>query len=165
MIEKYAGPGGGGGGGGGGISGSNVERGGGFGGSGVGKSTTLSILNGTLKPQGGEVLINGYSVYDETNNDTLKGVIGYVPQDDLLIEELTVFQNIYYNAKLCLSNLKDNEIIDAVNKILADFDLQEIKDFAMEKKINLPMKEKKKGKKGKKDKKDKKEKKGKKKKQ
>ena len=36
-----------------------------IGGSGVGKSTTLSILNGTLKPQSGEVLINGYNLYDE----------------------------------------------------------------------------------------------------
>jgi ABC-type multidrug transport system ATPase subunit len=107
-----------------------------IGGSGVGKSTTLSILNGTLKPQNGEVLINGYSVYDENDKETLKGVIGYVPQDDLLIEELTVFQNIYYNAKLCLSNLKENEIIDAVNRILADFDLQEIKDL----KVGNPLK-------------------------
>ncbi len=107
-----------------------------IGGSGVGKSTTLSILNGTLKPQSGEVLINGYNIYNENDRESLKGVIGYVPQDDLLIEELTVFRNIWYNARLCLNNLKENEIIDAVNNILADFDLLEIKDL----KVGNPLK-------------------------
>ena len=54
-----------------------------LGGSGVGKSTTLSILNGTMKPQSGEVLINGYNLYDKKEKEALKGVIGFVPQDDL----------------------------------------------------------------------------------
>ncbi|HQG76318.1 MAG TPA: ATP-binding cassette domain-containing protein [Bacteroidales bacterium] len=107
-----------------------------IGGSGVGKSTTLSILNGTLKPQSGEVLINGYNIYDENDREALRGVIGYVPQDDLLIEELTVFQNIWFNARLCLNNLNESEITDAVNNILVDFDLQEIKDL----KVGNPLK-------------------------
>ena len=107
-----------------------------LGGSGVGKSTTLSILNGTLKPQEGKVLINGYDLYDEEEKESLKGVIGFVPQDDLLIEELTVYQNIYYNAKMCLNNLNKFELIEAVNKILADFDLEEIKDL----KVGNPLK-------------------------
>jgi len=38
-----------------------------LGGSGVGKSTTLSVLSGTLMPQSGKVLINGYNLYDEKN--------------------------------------------------------------------------------------------------
>jgi ABC-type multidrug transport system ATPase subunit len=107
-----------------------------LGGSGVGKSTTLSILNGTLKPQEGKVLINGYDLYDENEKEILKGVIGFVPQDDLLIEELTVFQNIYYNAKMCLNNLSESELVEAVNKILIDFDLDEIKDL----KVGNPLK-------------------------
>lgn len=107
-----------------------------LGGSGVGKSTTLSILNGTLKPQEGKVLINGYDLYDEEEKESLKGVIGFVPQDDLLIEELTVYQNIYYNAKMCLNNLNKSELIEAVNKILVDFDLEEIKGL----KVGNPLK-------------------------
>ena len=35
------------------------------------------------------------------DDDLLEGVIGFVPQDDLLIEELSVFENLYYNGKLC----------------------------------------------------------------
>lgn len=69
-----------------------------MGGSGVGKSTLLNILNGKLKPETGAVYINGYNLYDKP--DELNGLIGYVPQDDLLIEELTVYQNLYYNARL-----------------------------------------------------------------
>jgi ABC-type multidrug transport system ATPase subunit len=48
----------------------------------------------------------------------LAGVIGFVSQDDLLIEDLTVFQNLYFNAQLCFSNLKDTEVIDRVMQTL-----------------------------------------------
>jgi len=100
-----------------------------MGGSGVGKSTTLNILSGSLKPHQGEVLVNGFDLYDKKNRDILNGVIGFVPQDDLLIEELTVFQNLYYNARMCLSNLNREEITDTVNRALADLDLDEVKDL------------------------------------
>lgn len=107
-----------------------------LGGSGVGKSTTLSILSGTLRPQSGEVLINGYNLYNEEEREKLNGVIGFVPQDDLLIEELTVFQNLYYNAKLCLNNLEEEKLVEAVKKTLIDFDLEETKDL----KVGNPLK-------------------------
>ena len=61
-----------------------------MGGSGVGKSTLLSLLNGNLIPQQGAVCINGHSIQEERS----KQLIGFVPQDDLLIEEFTVFQNL-----------------------------------------------------------------------
>jgi len=107
-----------------------------LGGSGVGKSTTLSILNGTLKPQIGEVRINGYDLYDIADKEKLKGIIGFVPQDDLLIEELTVFQNIWFNAKMCLNNLSEEQTMEAVNRILNDFDLYEIKDLKVGNPLN-----------------------------
>lgn len=107
-----------------------------LGGSGVGKSTTLSILNGTLKPQEGKVLINGYDLYNDDEKKYLKGIIGFVPQDDLLIEELTVFQNLFYNAKMCLSNLPDEKITEVVNKTLIDLDLYETRDL----KVGNPLK-------------------------
>jgi ABC-type multidrug transport system ATPase subunit len=96
-----------------------------MGGSGVGKSTLVNILNGSLPLNSGKITINGYDLYED--KEVLKGVIGFVPQDDLLIEELTVFQNLYYNAKLCFSNFTEEEIEKAVEKILLDLDLIEIK--------------------------------------
>ncbi len=107
-----------------------------LGGSGVGKSTTLSILNGSLKPQGGKVLINGYDIYDDDDRENLSGVIGFVPQDDLLIEELTVFENLWFNARMCLSNLSDEEIYAAAERMLYDFDLSDTRDL----KVGNPLK-------------------------
>ena len=107
-----------------------------MGGSGVGKSTLLNVLNGNLKPQMGEVLINGYNLYDEREKNELKGVIGYVPQDDLLIEELTVFQNLYYNARLCLNNFNDQKIREAVKNVLDELDLLEISDLKVGNPLN-----------------------------
>jgi len=107
-----------------------------MGGSGVGKSTLLNVLNGNLKPQTGDVLINGHNLYDEYEKKELKGVIGFVPQDDLLIEELTVFQNLYYNARLCINDFSDEKILEAVNNVLDDLDLSEIRNL----KVGNPLK-------------------------
>jgi ABC transport system ATP-binding/permease protein len=107
-----------------------------LGGSGVGKSTMFSVLSGTLKPDSGEVLINRYNLYDDNEKEYLKGVIGFVPQDDLLIEELTVYQNLYYNARMCLSNLPESKIIEVVNKTIADFDLGETRDLKVGNPLN-----------------------------
>ncbi len=105
-----------------------------MGGSGVGKTTLLNILNGKLPPNSGEIKINGYDIYKFKNK--LKGLIGFVPQDDLLIEELTVFQNLYYNAKLCFSDYSREEIIQSIEKILTDLDLQEIKHLKVGNPLN-----------------------------
>jgi ABC-type multidrug transport system ATPase subunit len=100
-----------------------------MGGSGVGKSTLLNVLNGTLKPEGGEIRINGLNLYDDKERQKLKGVIGFIPQDDMLMEELTVRQNLYFNAKLCLDNYDEEKLNEVVDQVLLDLDLYEIKDF------------------------------------
>ncbi|MEA3461789.1 MAG: ATP-binding cassette domain-containing protein, partial [Bacteroidota bacterium] len=107
-----------------------------MGGSGVGKSTLLNVLNGNLKPQEGEIVINGYNLYDEKERQQLKGVIGFIPQDDLLLEDLTVRQNLYYNAKLCLDNLDETQLNEVVDQVLHDLDLFEISDFKVGKPLN-----------------------------
>ncbi len=97
--------------------------------SGTGKSTLLNLLNGNLKPQSGTIRINGFDINDEGERNKLKGIVGYIPQDDLLIEELTVYQNLYFNARLCLSNLHTNKIKKIVSKIMVDLDLWEIRNL------------------------------------
>jgi ABC-type multidrug transport system ATPase subunit len=105
-----------------------------MGGSGVGKSTLLNLLNGILKPRKGRVLINGYDVHREL--DKIEGIIGFIPQDDLLIEELTVYQNLYFNAKLCFRDLSEDEIVQRIHKVLTDLDLVDISDL----KVGNPLK-------------------------
>jgi len=100
-----------------------------LGGSGVGKSTLMSVLSGISRPHSGEVLINGYNLYSEKDRSNLNGIVGFVPQDDLLIEELTVYQNLYYSAKMCLDNLNEAELKEALDKTLKDLELDEIKNL------------------------------------
>jgi ABC transport system ATP-binding/permease protein len=98
-----------------------------MGGSGAGKSTLLHVLNGSEKPASGQVLINGIDIHK--NPEKIEGVIGFVPQDDLLIEDLTVYQNLYYAAKLCFSKKSEEEIDFLVMKVLEDLGLAETKDL------------------------------------
>jgi len=98
-----------------------------MGGSGTGKSTLLKLLNGSIRVNQGNIIINGHDLY--TDNTKLEGVIGYIPQDDMLLEDLTVFQNLYYNAKLCLDNFSEEEICLKTDDLLTGLDLYEIKDL------------------------------------
>jgi ABC transport system ATP-binding/permease protein len=98
-----------------------------MGASGAGKSTLLNVLNGTERPSTGSIRVNGTDIHFEKQN--IEGLIGFVSQDDLLIEELTVFQNLYYNAKLCFSNYAENKIIATVDCMLQNLGLYEIKDI------------------------------------
>lgn len=105
-----------------------------MGGSGVGKSTLLNLLTGKLKPKSGKILINGHDIYIDKR--TVEGIIGYVPQDDLLFEDLTVYQNLYYNAKLCFSNFTEFKVRQTVKRVLDDLDLWEIRDLRVGSPLN-----------------------------
>lgn len=98
-----------------------------MGGSGSGKSTLLNILNGNLKPSSGKVCINDINLHED--REQLEGVIGYIAQDDLLIEELSVYQNLYYNARLCFGKKSDKEIIQLVDATLRDLGLYEARNL------------------------------------
>ena len=95
--------------------------------SGAGKTTLLNVLAGLIKPNEGQIRINGFDLHRES--ERVHGVIGYVSQDDLLIEELTVFQNLYYNAKLCFANLSDDQLEQRVMEVLHNLGLDQRKDL------------------------------------
>lgn len=71
-----------------------------IGSSGAGKSTILNCMCGYLKPSQGEVYINGINLYQ--NFDSLKKLIGYVPQSDIVYDNLTLHDTLLYTAKLRL---------------------------------------------------------------
>lgn len=103
-----------------------------MGGSGTGKTTLLSLLNGTLRPQEGSITINGHDI----SEPEAKNLIGFVPQDDLLIEELTVYQNLWFTARLCFEGLSEEEIDKRVVKTLKDLGLYAAKDLKVGSAIN-----------------------------
>jgi ABC-type multidrug transport system ATPase subunit len=105
-----------------------------MGGSGAGKSTLLKVLNGDLKPLSGGIYINGLNLHQRSKE--LDGMIGYIPQDDLLLEELTVRQNLLFNAKLCLDGYSSKEIDDAVNKLLKELDLIDARNLKVGSPLN-----------------------------
>jgi ABC-type multidrug transport system ATPase subunit/pSer/pThr/pTyr-binding forkhead associated (FHA) protein len=94
--------------------------------SGAGKTTLLLTLNGYLPPTGGQVRINGedlYSIYD-----VLRGSIGYVPQDDIVHPELTVWEAVRYSARFRLPpDYSDEEIERRVSTTLSQLDLDGVK--------------------------------------
>lgn len=105
-----------------------------MGASGAGKTTLLNVLSGIESPTEGEVLINGLNLH--TQKEELEGVIGLIPQDDLLIEELTVFENLYYNAKLCFKDKTEDELYVLVNDTLQNLGLFERKDLKVGSPLN-----------------------------
>ncbi len=105
-----------------------------MGASGAGKTTLLNVLCGNECPSEGEVLINGLNLH--TQAEQLQGVIGLIPQDDLLIEELTVYQNLYYNAKLCFKDKTEQQIDEMVCNTLRALGLYERKDLTVGSPLN-----------------------------
>jgi ABC-type multidrug transport system ATPase subunit/predicted component of type VI protein secretion system len=85
--------------------------------SGAGKSTFMDALNGMRPATGGSVLINNLDLYEHL--DSIKQSIGYVPQDDIIHRELTVYRTLYYVAKLRLSrDVSRSEIDKIIEEVL-----------------------------------------------
>jgi ABC transport system ATP-binding/permease protein len=95
--------------------------------SGAGKSTFMDALNGMRPATSGNVLVNDLDLYRHL--DSLKQSIGYVPQDDIIHRELTVYRTLYYVAKLRLSNdVSTNEINGIITEVLDVTGLSERRD-------------------------------------
>ncbi|MFT5777463.1 MAG: ABC-type multidrug transport system ATPase subunit [Crocinitomicaceae bacterium] len=94
-----------------------------MGGSGTGKTTLMNILNGKVKPSFGTVKINGINLHKNSNE--LDGIIGNVSQSDLLIEELSVFQNLFFAAKLSMGGETKQQLTKKVVDLLISLGLYE----------------------------------------
>src|SRR5436190_6794214 len=93
--------------------------------SGAGQTTLLLTLNGYMPPSSGQVRINGedlYAIYA-----ALRGSIGYVPQDDIVHPELTVWEAVRYSAKFRLPpDYSEDEIERRVQTTLAQLGLENV---------------------------------------
>ena len=93
--------------------------------SGCGKSTLLKALNGDTPATRGKVLLFGQELL--SNYDYLKTQIGYVPQDDIVHQQLTVEECLYYTSKIRLDKPSDNKIDTKINQVLKDLNISHIK--------------------------------------
>ena len=95
--------------------------------SGAGKSTLMDSLNGMRPATSGNVLVNNLDLYRHL--DSLKQSIGYVPQDDIIHRELTVYRTLYYVARLRLSSdVSTKEIDQIINEVMDVTGLAERRD-------------------------------------
>jgi ABC-type bacteriocin/lantibiotic exporter with double-glycine peptidase domain len=92
------------------------------GGSGTGKSTLMNVLSGTIPATGGLVLANGYHLSQIPGR--YRRTIGYVPQDDILHQDLTVERTLSYAACLRLPATTSATVIaQLIDEVLGDVGL------------------------------------------
>lgn len=102
--------------------------------SGSGKSTLMNVISGMNKPTSGNVYINNIDIYENPN--AIQGLIGYVAQDDILYEDLTVYENLFYSAKLSFGNVTEQMIMDRVHNILHQLGLWDIRNIKVGSPLN-----------------------------
>ncbi|KAK4235565.1 putative white-brown complex protein 30 [Achaetomium macrosporum] len=96
-----------------------------MGGSGAGKSTFVNVLMGKVECARGEITINGVPA----KLQRYKKLIGYVPQDDIVLPEMTVYENILHSARIRLPRAWGEDDIRAhVDSVIRCLELSHVKD-------------------------------------
>lgn len=96
-----------------------------MGGSGAGKSTFVNVLMGKTKNTGGLVAVNG----SPDKMKRYKKVIGYVPQDDIVLPELTVYENIVHSARIRMpQNWSKSDIETHVESVIDCLELSHVRN-------------------------------------
>lgn len=98
--------------------------------SGAGKSTLLDALNGFRPGTGGAVMINGVNLYQ--NFSAYRSQLGYVPQDDIIHRELSVYDALKYAAELRMpADTGGAERHQRIMEVLEDLNMTPAKDRAI----------------------------------
>ena len=107
---------------------------------GAGKSTIVNILNTLVRPDKGDVIIDGINIRGDGN--AVKLIMGVVPQEIALYEELTAYENLMFWGGLY--NIPKPVLIENANRTLDIVDLSSrkrdrIKTFSggMKRRINI----------------------------
>ena len=96
-----------------------------MGGSGAGKSTFVNVLMGKTGHTGGSVSVNNRP----GKISKYRKVIGYVPQDDIVLPELTVYENISHSARIRLPRSWSESAIEAhINAVIDCLDLSHVRN-------------------------------------
>ena len=91
---------------------------------GAGKSTTISMICGQLKRDGGEIFIDGKTLSEDADN--IKRALGVVYQTSVLDKPLTVRENLEYRASLY--GIFGAELDGRIDEVCELLDMSEILD-------------------------------------
>ncbi len=96
--------------------------------SGGGKSTTIRLILGLLKPDSGQILIDGEDIteYNEVEMMNVRKKIGMVFQEGALFDSLSVYDNVAY--RLHEQGVEEEEVEKEVRRMLHFVDLEEAID-------------------------------------
>jgi ABC-type multidrug transport system ATPase subunit len=95
-----------------------------IGGSGAGKTTLMNAISGFEPDFIGNVYCNGIDIVSQFQS--LKNIIGFVPQQDIIYENLTLWRMLYYTAKLKMSeDTEQQEIHNRIKEVLKMVELQD----------------------------------------
>lgn len=83
---------------------------------GAGKTTTMNMITGYIEPTKGDIFINGYNILK--NPKKAKRLIGYMPENTPLYEDLTVEEFVQYLAELKLVSKKEKK--EKIEKVIHD---------------------------------------------
>ncbi len=99
-----------------------------LGGSGGGKSTIIKLVLGLLKPDAGQVLVDGEDIthHDEAQMMAVRKKIGMVFQEGALFDSLSVYNNVAY--RLHEQGVPEEEVEPEVRRMLRFVDLEEAID-------------------------------------
>ncbi|XP_007906223.1 phospholipid-transporting ATPase ABCA1 [Callorhinchus milii] len=86
---------------------------------GAGKTTTMSILTGLFPPSSGTAFIYGSDI--RTAIDSIRKDIGFCPQYNVLFDQLTVEEHIYFYA--CLKECSSKEVEEEIDRMINDVGL------------------------------------------
>src|SRR5689334_12715148 len=100
-----------------------------MGGSGTGKSTILKLVLGLIKPQDGDILVDGENTVDlsEQEMTRVRQKIGMVFQDGALFDSLTVYENVGY--RLFEQGMPESEVEETVRRMLRFVNLERAMDM------------------------------------
>ncbi len=91
---------------------------------GSGKTTTINIISGLMRPTSGDVRVMGYDVRHQTRH--VRRILGAVPQETALYEELTAWTNMDFHADLFGIPRKEKK--ERIKKLLELVQLLDRKD-------------------------------------
>jgi ABC-2 type transport system ATP-binding protein len=94
----------------------------------AGKTTTIKMMAGLLRPTEGRILINGYDVVREPIKT--KSIMGYVPDKAFLYEKLTGREFLVFIASL--HGIGKSEAFEMIDELLNTFGIREIEGELIE---------------------------------